>query len=308
MKKILLCYLNRITILTIFLFSFVSKLNAQQSVQFTQFMYNNLVINPAYAGAEDYPAITLISRNQWTGVENAPSTQSLSAHTLIKKKNIGFGITVVNDKIGVHKNLDMMTNYAYHLKVGKLSYFSVGLQLGVSNLKSDYASLAGSSSDPKLTSINETMLGLGAGLYFRSPRFQLGLSAPQLLSKSVQLNDTTSLDIRRLNILGSSRYKFIVNERLEMEPGILVKYYPDLPVSYDVYWGIIYRKALTIGVSYRKEESIAGILKLQMTNKLQIGYSYDYPIQVAARLSTASHEFMLNYVFRSVKKHVASPR
>lgn len=271
-------------------------------------MFNNLVINPAYAGAEEAPSLTLVSRNQWSGVENAPSTQSFSAHTLIKRKNIGLGLTIINDEIGVHKNLDVMTNYAYHLKVGKQSFISAGLQLGITSLNSNYASLAGTGNDPKLVSINETMFGMGAGIYFRSPRFHLGLSAPQLISKAVQLNDTASIDIRRINLLGYSRYRFLLNDRLDMEPGLMVKYFPGLLVSYDIYWSLIYRKVLTAGVSYRKQESVDGILKFQLTPKFQIGYAYDYPISHAAKLSSASHEFMINYVFRTVKNHIASPR
>jgi type IX secretion system PorP/SprF family membrane protein len=308
MKRPTPYYPTRIAIIMMFALLSVYELKAQQSVQFTQFMFNNLVINPAYAGAEDAPAITVLSRNQWTGVENSPATQSFSAHTLLKKKNIGLGITIIRDQIGVHKNLDVMSNYSYHLRVADKSFISLGLQLGVSNLKSNYSSLAGTSNDPKLVDINETLFGVGAGIYFRSPKFQIGVSVPQLLSKTVQINDTTTLDVRRLNILGNSRYMFSVSDRVEMEPGVMVKYYPDLPLSYDIYWNIIYRKVLTVGASYRKKESVDLILKFQLTPKLQLGYAYDYPIGVVANLSSASHELMINYVFRSIKKRVASPR
>ena len=300
--------LKRATVTSFLLMMMVTLSNAQQSPQFTQFMFNNLVINPAYAGAEEAPSITLLSRNQWTGVEKAPSTQSFSAHTLVKRKKLGLGLTVIRDQIGVHKNLNVMTNYAYHLKVGRQSFLSMGLQLGVTNLNSNYASLAGTSNDPKLTSINETMFGFGAGIYFRSSRFHLGISAPQLMSKTIHLNDTVSIDIRRINLLGYSRYRITLTDRWEMEPGVLVKYFPELPLSFDVYWSLIYRRALTVGAAYRKNESVDLILKFQLTTQLQLGYAYDYPISYAAKLSSASHEFMINYVFRNVKKHVASPR
>lgn len=282
---------------------------AQQRPQFTQFMYNNLVINPAYAGAEEVLSLTLVNRNQWSGVEGAPTTQSFSAHTLLKKKKVGLGLTLISDRIGVHNNTSVLTNYAYHIRVGEKSTLSMGLQVGITNLKSDYASLSGNSNDPNLAnSINETMLDFGTGIYFRSPKLQLGLSTPELVSKSVQLNDTLSISIRTMNLFGYARYRFTLSKFIEMEPGLMIKYFPDVPVSYDVNLSFIYRSVLTTGLSYRSKESVDFILKLQLTSQLQFGYAYDYPINYAAKLSSASHELMLNYQFRNIHKRVTSSR
>jgi type IX secretion system PorP/SprF family membrane protein len=282
---------------------------AQQRPQFTQFMYNNLVINPAYAGAEEVLSLTLVNRNQWSGVEKAPTTQSFSAHTLLKKKKVGLGLTLISDRIGVHNNTSVLTNYAYHIRVGRQSTLSMGLQVGITNLKSDYASLSGNSNDPNLSnSINETMLGFGTGIYFRSPKVHLGLSAPELVSKSVQLNDTLSVSIRTMNLFGYARYHFTLSKFIAMEPGLMIKYFPDVPISYDVNLNFIYKNVLTTGFSYRSKESVDFILKLQLTSQLQFGYAYDYPVNFAANLSSASHELMLNYQFRNIHKHVTSPR
>jgi type IX secretion system PorP/SprF family membrane protein len=292
----------------------VSIAAAQQLPQFTQFMYNNLVINPAYAGADEALSLTLLHRSQWTGVDNAPSTQSFSAHSLIKKKQIGLGLTLIRDEIGVHKNTNILTNYAYHINVSETTFLSFGLQVGLTNLKSDYASLASSSQantpqDPKLVnSINETMIDFGAGLYIRSPRFHLGLSSPGLLSRTITVNDTVSVNFKKANFLGIARYRFRLSQSFDVEPGFMVKYFTTLPLSYDVNLNFIFKKVLTVGVSYRKSESIDVILKFQLTPQLQFGYAYDYPLNYVARLSSASHELMLNYLFRDFKKRAASPR
>lgn len=283
--------------------------NAQQLPQFTQFMYNNLVINPAYAGADEALSLTLLHRSQWTGVDKAPSTQSFSAHSLIRKKQIGLGLTVIRDEIGVHKNTNILTNYAYHINVAERTFLSMGLQVGLTNLKSDYASLAGAPVDPKLVnSINETMIDFGAGLYLRSPRFNLSLSSPGLLSRTVTVSDSVSVNFKKANFMGFARYRFTLSNNFDMEPGIMIKYFTTLPFSYDLNLNFIYRGVLTTGVSYRKEESIDLILRFQITPQLQFGYAYDYPINYAARLSSASHELMLNYIFRDFKKRAASPR
>jgi type IX secretion system PorP/SprF family membrane protein len=306
--KTLAANLNK-TIITLLSGLSMQFASAQQQPQFTQFMYNYLVVNPAYAGAEEVLSLTLVNRSQWSGVENAPTTQSFSAHTLVKKKNIGLGITVVNDRIGVHQNTTISSSYAYHLMVGRSSAFSFGLQLGATKMKSDYASLAGNSNDPKLAnSVNETLFGFGTGIYFRSPRLHMGVSVPELISKTVQLNDTLSLDIHRMNLLGNARYRISIGSRTELEPGMLVKYYTDSPLSYDINLNLIYRKVLTTGVSYRKKESIDFILKFQLTPQLELGYAYDYPVNYAARLSSASHELLIHYAFRKTHKHVTSPR
>src|SRR5688572_5583614 len=166
------------------LFGLVIPGEAQQKVQFTQYMFNGLVINPAYAGADEALNLTFIQRKQWANMESSPSTQSLSAHTLFRKNHLGLGFTLINDKIGVHKNLSIITNYAYHLRVGEHSYLSMGLQAGIHNRKSNYASLAGNTTvDPRLfdATIAYTAFDLGMGLYFRSSRLHVGLSAPEIL-------------------------------------------------------------------------------------------------------------------------------
>lgn len=284
---------------------------AQQKVQFSQYMFNSVVINPAYTGADEALSLTFINRSQWTGVEKAPSTQSLSAHTLFGEKHMGLGLTLINDQIGVHKNLDAMANYAYHLKTGDKSYLSMGLQAGVHNRRSDYASLAGTiNNDPKLYNplITHTFIDFGMGVYFRSPRFHWGVSAPELIPQRIVLNDTLSVQMSKVNFFIFSKYRLPLNETTEVEPSVLIKYFAGVPVSFDINMNFVFRKVLTLGLSYRKRESIDFLLKAQLTPQLQFGYSYDYPIGEISRLSSGSHEIMVNYLFRYVRSNVTSPR
>ncbi len=272
-------------------------------------MFNNLVVNPAYAGAEEALSITVLNRNQWTGVEGAPSTQSLGAHTLLRKEKVGVGITLIYDRIGVHKNLRALSNYAYHIRLKKDAVFSFGLQVGVQQIKADYTSLAGITNDPKLlNSVSQAFVDFGSGIYYRSKRLQLGISGSRLLSNSVYLNDTLSSVLKSTNLFGYGRYQFRLNEKLQLEPGVLIKYFPNTPLSYDVNLNLVYARVLTAGLSYRKNESIALVLRFQLTYQLQLGYAYDYPIQDAGQLSSASHEVMIQYVFRNPKKNIISPR
>jgi type IX secretion system PorP/SprF family membrane protein len=290
----------------------IKAIQAQQNIQFTQYMFNGLVINPAYAGADEALSLTLLHRNQWSGIDGAPSTQTFSAHTLFRKKHIGLGLTLVNDKIGVHKNIAALSNYAYHLQTGKNSYFSFGLQAGVHNRKSDYSSLVGSTSnnDPKLfnTLISSTYFNFGMGLYFRSPRLHVGFSSPELLTEMETLNDSVSIELSKVHSFLYAKYRITLNENVEFEPSLLLKYLAGVPLSYDVNVNMIFREVLTMGVSYRKDESVDFLLKAQLTRQLQVGYSYDHPIGEISRLSSGSHELMINYLFRYTKSNVTSPR
>lgn len=283
---------------------------AQQKPQFTQYMFDALVINPAYAGADEALSLMFIDRRQWVGVERAPSTQTFLAHTLFMKKHFGLGLNVTYDKIGVHKNFSALTDYAYHLKVGEESYLSMGIQAGIHNIKSDYASLSNGANDPKVynANVSETFFDFGMGIYFRSPRFYAGFSAPELLPQKISLNDTTSFSLSNTNYFLFSKYRISVSEKIDVVPGVLLKYLPDLPLSFDVNLNMVYRKALTLGFSYRKSESVDFLLKAQVTPQLQFGYSYDHPVGYVSRLSNGSHEIMVHYLFRYVQAQVPSPR
>lgn len=283
----------------------------QQKVQFTQYMFNGLVINPAYAGADEALSLTFIQRSQWAGVENAPETQTFSGHTLFGKRHIGVGLTLINDKIGVHKSLNALTTYAYHLQVADRAFLSMGLQVGINRRQSDYGSLIGGATyDPRLNdvSIAKTFLDFGMGFYFRSPKLDAGFSVPELVPGRFELNDTVTIQLSKSPYFFFTKYRIKASDFIDVEPSVFVKYQSGIPLSYDVNANMIYRKVLTLGLSYRKDESIDFLLKAQITRQLQIGYAYDHPIGHISMLSNGSHELMAQYVFRFVEKDITSPR
>lgn len=288
-----------------------SSVYAQQHTHYTQYMFSGLVINPAYAGADDALSATFIHRHQWVGVDGAPVTQTLALHGLNKKKRVGLGVVVANDKIGIHQNLTAQLSYSYHLKVATKSYLSFGLQAGILHVRSDYGSLVSSSSpDPKLNGvhINELFFDMGAGIYFRSPRFHAGVSSPELLPKTSSINDTTSVSFKSINLFGFLKYRILLNSFWEIEPALLIKHFRDVPVSMDASLTFIYKDILTCGAAYRRRESISYLLKIRATPQLQLGYSYDSPLRETSRLSNGSHEVMVQYLFRFTRSGIKSPR
>ncbi|HEY0655635.1 MAG TPA: type IX secretion system membrane protein PorP/SprF [Chryseosolibacter sp.] len=285
--------------------------HGQQKVQFTQYMFNGLVINPAYAGADEALSLTFIQRSQWAGVENAPETQTFSGHTLFGKRHIGVGLTLINDKIGVHKSLNALTTYAYHLQVAERAYLSMGLQVGINRRESNYGSLIGGATyDPRLNdvAIAKTFMDFGMGFYFRSPKLDAGFSVPELVPGRLEVNDTVTIQLSKSPYFLFTKYRIKASDFVDVEPSIFVKYQSGIPLSYDLNANMIYRKVLTLGLSYRKAESVDFLFKAQITRQLQIGYAYDHPIGHISMLSNGSHELMAQYVFRFVEKDITSPR
>jgi len=302
---------RHIVVVVIFLLA-VAHGSAQQRVQFTQYMFNGLVINPAYAGVDEKLNITFINRDQWTGIEGAPRTQTLSAHTLFQDKRFGFGFTFVNDQVGIHREVDVSTAYAYHIQVSKTSYLSMGMQVGLKSLRSDYASLTTSNSnDPYLANLitKQMFLDMAIGMYYRSPRLHVGFSIPEMTGHQFSINDTLSVHLNSSNCFVFTRYRLTLNENVDLEPSVLIKYMEGVPLSYDLNVNWVYRRALTLGLSYRKKESVDFLFKAQLSLQLQLGYAYDYPLKVVNAMSTnGSHELMLQYLFSFVKRKVRSPR
>jgi type IX secretion system PorP/SprF family membrane protein len=285
--------------------------SAQQRSHYTQYMYSGLVINPAYAGADEALSATFIDRHQWIGVDGAPVTQTFTLHGLNQKKRVGLGLILSNDKIGIHQNFTAQLSYAYHLQIAEKSYLSFGLQAGVVHVNSNYGSLIPSgSTDPKLNNalVNQLFFDMGAGIYLRSPKFHAGISSPELLPKSSSINDTTSFNLKSVNLFGFLKYRIPISHTWDIEPAVLIKYFSDVPLSMDATMTFIYKEVLTAGVSYRMNESFAYLVKLRVTPQLQVGYAYDNPLQSTSKLSNGSHELMIQYLFRFERSGIKSPR
>lgn len=284
----------------------------QQRAHFTQYITNELVINPAYAGAEEALSVALLYRSQWSDIEGAPVTQSFTAHSLFKSKNVGLGLSVINDKIGIHGILTAHSSYAYRIQLNEETFLSFGLQFGLNQRKSDFNSLSGqvqNANDPKLYSSNssKTSFEFGSGLYLKSSRLNLGISIPNMLPEKTR-SDSIDFSLTNNNIYFLGRYKIPVNSNVSFQPGILVKYLQGLPVSYDINLAAVINDVLLLGLSYRTQESINAIIQAKLTPQLKIGYAYDYPLAKVGGVGSNSNEFMVSYLFRFSNYRISKPR
>lgn len=276
---------------------------AQFEAGYTQYMFNGLAINPAYAGSHQSLDVSLISRFQSPAVDGMPNTQTLSMHSGIKNKKIGLGLMVITDKIGVTRQTGFYASFAYKIKFKK-STLSLGLQGGATSIKSDYSQLLIKQPGDPLASgdIKELQPNIGAGLYYHSKYFYAGLSMPQMI-------DEINNNISQLKpIILTSGIVFRLNEALMLKPNILLRFVEQKVVEMNYNLNLLVHEILWLGVSYRPTSSISGLMELQLTDQLRLGYAYDATLSDLRRADSGSHEIMLNFQLRFSKKKVVNPR
>lgn len=302
MKKI---YLQNL-IIALLLLPVVAS--AQQQALYTQYMFNGLVINPAYAGTGEALSMTAQARWQWVGLEGAPTTQTFSAHTPVRDKNIGLGLTVSHDAIGITKQTSVFGAYAYRIPIGG-GFLSMGLQGGFSLLKGNYDDVYTLNADPAFQQLSSEFLpNIGAGVFYYNAVFYAGFSSPLLLESKARSGGADVFMQRRHYFLTSGMV-FNLSRNVKAKPNILVKAIEGSPLSLDYNINFLFHDILWFGVSYRTPESICFLAELNINKKLRAGYSYDRVIESALKtVAVSSHEIMLNYRIALEKKGIVNPR
>ena len=276
---------------------------AQQLPQFSQYMYNMISVNPAYAGSREFMVINILNRNQWLGVEGAPVTQTLSAHTSIPNSNVGVGVSIINDKIGYERTTYAFADISYKLRLDAFDEYQItfGIKGGFRKYSIDEELLndPASNTDPFLNQVDYSWApNFGVGVYFRGDSFYLGLSSPKLFAPK---NSSEFLPIDRVSYFFNGGYMFDVNRNLQWKPTFLVKYTDGAPLSFDFSSMFYIKEYLWLGVSYRVSDSIGAIVNFKITEGLSAGYSYDYITSDLTSYTSGSHEIMLNYEFEFPK-------
>ncbi|PIB35524.1 hypothetical protein BFP72_09035 [Reichenbachiella sp. 5M10] len=292
-------------------------LHAQQQGMFTQYMFNGLALNPAYAGSQETLSLTALTRYQWVGIDGAPNTQTFSAHAPFKKDRIALGLQLYNDNIGVSNTFSTFVSAAYRINFEKAT-LSMGLQLGFSSYKSDVTALnpVFDLDDVALSeNVHEPFKpNMGTGAYFYSDRYYIGLSLPTLFNSTIN-----SFDIDDSNLTyksGTSKrhtyltagYVFDLGTHFKLKPSTLLKYVAGAPIQFDINANLLIDEVVWVGVSYRNGESIDFLVELLITSDLRLGYAYDYTLNDLNNISQGSHELMLNYRIEFKKDNITSPR
>ena len=281
----------------------------QQYPVYSQYLYNGLVINPAFAGSDVQMSITAMYRNQWVNFEGAPKTLTLTGHTSIMKNRIGVGLLLTDDRIGSYSNKNVYGSYAYILPTpaGKLS---MGLQAGFNLISANFDDLdLNNPGDAAFANItNQLKPNFGAGVYFSNDYFYAGFSVPFILNSGFDNADFESISAE----IKSARYYYLnggINiplSRLEtiiLRPSTLIRAQEGQPLSIDLNVETVFNEVFSLGVSYRNIDAIITFINLKLTDQLHFAYAYDWTTSDIARFSNGTHEFVLNYRFRIRKLH-----
>lgn len=292
----------------------VRDVKAQQDAMYSQYMFNTLAVNPAYAGSRDVISATALHRSQWIGIEGAPRTSTFSIDAPINNKKIGLGLQVFNDRLGITNTTGAFGVYAYRIRLNK-GTLAFGVQGGVSNYRADFTSVAlntGSSYDIAFSqNINKMLPNFGTGIYYNSDRFYIGLSAPQLLKNKysdLAVKADNSYSGQAIHLFLATGYVFPLNEDLNLKPSVLIKGVQGSPIEADLNATLWIRDVIAFGVQYRTRADIAALFELQISPQIRLGYAYDRSTTSLVQFNSGSHEIMLRYEFGFPKDKILSPR
>ena len=287
----------------------------QQDPQFTQYMYNMSVINPAYATDDnDIINFGLIYRSQWVGAVGAPSTGSFFAHTKLAP-NLEGGVSIVHDQIGdVVKDTNVFFDIAYVFQVSENTKLSLGIKAGVSFFSTDFNGFVYSDPlpDPAFEeNLSRVFPNFGAGAYYFSDKFYFGFSAPNLL-QSKHLEDDSGIvteGSEAIHFFATGGYVFNLNENTKLKPAFMAKSVIGAPISFDITGNVLFNEKFEVGVGYRINDGITGLFNFRIAPPLRIGYAYDYTVSNLGRFNSGTHEIMFLFdLSKTGKGYDKSPR
>ncbi len=304
----------------LFLANFI-QITAQQNVQYTQFTYNKLWMNPAYAGSHDIACVQAITRNQWIGFDGAPVSQSANFHSPLFGDKVGIGLSLNHDKLGPTDNYFASLNYAYRIPVknGKLS---IGLQASLTSIKVNFTELNSLEDGDGIVpteDLRRSVPNFGLGVYFSNKKYFFGLSVPFLLQNDISFSDGATDGIYgRQEIHGylMAGALFRISNRIKGSPSILLKQAANSPFDMDLNFSFIFFDRLWAGLGYRMGgserqgvgESLDLVAQYQLTHGLRVGLAYDFTLSELQNYNDGTLEFMAQLCISQNSEKLTNPR
>lgn len=291
---------------------------AQQDVQYTQYMYNPLLYNPAYAGSREALSCLGLYRYQWAGIDGAPRDIFLSVHSPIAS-HMAVGLYLENDKIGIHNRFNVYGSYAYHIPIQENAKLSLGLQAGISAYSSDWSLLSSDdivdSNDPAVnaTTIQKKIApNFGLGAYYYAKNFFVGAAVPRLLKGNI--DNLQQLSKQERHYFMSGGYAHTFSDKFTLRPTVLLKAATHSPVEVDLNLSALLFNSFWIGAGYHTQDGMNLHTAYEFKNGLRIGYAYDITLSRLADYSNGSHEVMIGFDLRrkdsdgKTNENILSPR
>lgn len=294
----------------VLVFTLISTISfAQQDPQYTHYMFNTLSVNPAYAGQRETLSIVGLHRSQWVGIDGAPQTQSLSAHTPLRNERIGLGLNVVNDALGPASEtfLDANVSYTIPLNADDLK-LSFGVKGGFHMFDTDWSKGRYKDTDPAFENdINLVSPMVGAGLYMHTRKWYLGVAVPNFLQTDHYDDYIESVATERMHFYFIGGYVFNISETTELKPAFLLKGVSGAPLIADVSANLWIQKKLTLGLAWRWDDAVSALAGFQITPGMFVGYSYDMTTTGLNNYNSGTHELTLRFEVKRLGR-ILSPR
>jgi type IX secretion system PorP/SprF family membrane protein len=315
---------------------FIFKVSSgQQRPQYTQYIFNNYLLNPALSGIENYTDVKMGSRIQWTGLTDGPVTSFFSAHMPLGKQYLygnsnsfaekgsnpkersylqhymaaephhGIGVSAVLDKTGPLRNLDVKASYAYHLGLTEKMNLSVGLAAGISKLSLDVSKLTlETSTDPAIARDFNSKIqpDLGVGIWVYGPAYFAGVSVQQLLGRPLSFADSSLTAVKGKqvpHVFLTAGYKFFISEEISVIHSVMLKYVSPVPLSTDIHMKIAFKDKFWLGGSYRSHDAVSAMIGFNISSLLVLSYAYDFTTSELRSVSNGSHEVVLGILLNN---------
>ena len=316
-NKIYISNTLKLTVLicTCFIFSNFKNAYAQTEPMYSQYMYNMLGVNPAYAGNREVLGLNFFQRNQWVGLRGAPKTTSLSIDQSIKEGKIGLGIQMFSDQLGVEDASGVNAFLSSRIKVSDNGILSAGLSVGFMNYQFnslDVLNRIRTDDNVFVTVIpSQWNPSVGFGLYYNTDQFYVGVSSPSLLKSRLAKYENFVSGIQKtddFHLFTTMGYVIKINEEINLKPSTMIKMVSGAPIEFDLNTNVWLKDILGLGISYRTGDAVLGMAEIQTSPNLRFGYAYDMPFSPLKAYTRGSHEIMIRYEWGSNKSKIKSTR
>jgi type IX secretion system PorP/SprF family membrane protein len=282
---------------------------AQQDAQFTQYMYNTININPAYAGSRGALSIFALHRTQWVGLDGAPVTNAVSINTPLNTSNLGLGVSIVNDKIGPTHENTISADLSYTVPTSETFKLSFGIKATANLFDLDVTRLNPADDDPSLHDYNNKFSpNIGAGVYWHSNKSYIGFSVPNFIETNRYDDNEVAIFKEKINYYLIAGYVFDLNNYIKFKPAVLTKIVEGTPLQLDMSGNFMVNDKFVVGIAYRWSAALSAMVGFQVSDGLYIGYGYDHETTNLDNYNSGSHEIFLRYELFKNNNKITTPR